>query len=353
MAAFRFSRTEESQVDPFNAGDPVLPGGEPEALAEADEPEGQVEYMAHGESGGTPHKPGDNYQAPTTRGHDYDAPSIDEPSRSARTRPRRSRTAPATPTAPESEVGKRTEKDRRVVTRVIVLLVILVSFGSSLASCVSSLVGSAVEGVGEAAENLGDALFDDGSEDWGGDDVEVNLPEQTAKELAAANALEERLDALLAGTGAGSLRDRIASYFERKTLEVDDYSASELGIDSEGLADFVLGKASVEAGYAYTYDDGTASAYAEVTSCDSSALFWELHDAYGEYLLDNDLWGRDDAMPTEEQRAHVEAMVEEVLAAYDETYGYTYSFELELSDGAWVVDERGLDDSLEAIFGLY
>ena len=58
-------------------------------------------------------------------------------------------------------------------------------------------------------------------------------------------------------------------------------------------------------------------------------------------------------MPTEEQRAHVEAMVEEVLAAYDETYGYTYSFELELSDGAWVVDERGLDDSLEAIFGLY
>ncbi len=67
-------------------------------------------------------------------------------------------TAAATLTAPESEVGKRAEKDRRVVTSVIVLLVILVSFGSSLASCVSSLVGSAVENVGEVAGSLGDAI---------------------------------------------------------------------------------------------------------------------------------------------------------------------------------------------------
>ena len=71
MAAFRFSRSDESQVDPFNAGEPEMPGGEPDFLAEDDEPE--VEYAAHGEPGGTPHKPEDNYQAPTTRSHDYDA----------------------------------------------------------------------------------------------------------------------------------------------------------------------------------------------------------------------------------------------------------------------------------------
>ena len=90
MAAFRFSRTEGSQVDPFKAGEPELPGGEPDALAGADEPEGQIEYAAHGEPGGTPHKPEDDYRAPNTRGHDYDAPSIDEPRRPRRTRARRS-----------------------------------------------------------------------------------------------------------------------------------------------------------------------------------------------------------------------------------------------------------------------
>ena len=84
MAAFRFSRSDESQVDPFNAGEPEMPGGEPDFLAEDDEPE--VEYAAHGEPGGTPHKPEDNYQAPVARGHDYDAPSIDEPRRTARRR---------------------------------------------------------------------------------------------------------------------------------------------------------------------------------------------------------------------------------------------------------------------------
>ena len=46
MSRFRFSSTPDSQVDPFNAGDPVMPGGEPEWLG--DEPE-DVGYAPHGE----------------------------------------------------------------------------------------------------------------------------------------------------------------------------------------------------------------------------------------------------------------------------------------------------------------
>lgn len=352
MSAFRLSRSYESTVDPFNAGEPELPGGEPEPLLEPEELGEQVEYAAHGDPSGTPHKPGDNYQAPTTRGHDYDAPSIDEPRHGkgdhtwAPWGPRPS--APAT-----GRVQQRTERDRRIVTRGIVILIILVSFGTSIVSCAASLVGRAVDGAGEVVGNLGDALFDNGTEGWGNADVEDYLPEQTADDLAAAGALEERLDALLANAESGPLHERIAAYFEGKCLEVDGYSASELGIDADALASLVLAGTSPETGYAYVYDDGTASAYANIASLDSSALFWEIHDTYGEYLLENALWGRDDTMPTEEQRAHVAALVDEVLATHDETHSYTYAFELELVDGAWVVDEGDLDGSLEMIFGLY
>ena len=81
MPRFRFMRADDSQVDPFNAGDPVMPGDEPWADDEPDPDEDAFEaenYEPHGEEGGTPHKAGDDYRAPTKRGRAYDAPSIDE-----------------------------------------------------------------------------------------------------------------------------------------------------------------------------------------------------------------------------------------------------------------------------------
>ena len=341
MAAFRFSRTEGSQVDPFNAGEPELPGGEPDALAGADEPEGQVEYAAHGEPGGTPHKPEDDYQAPNTRGHDYDAPSIDEPRRPRRTRARRS-------PAPSGEVQERTVRDRRVVTRVIVLIVLLLSFGSSLASCAIGLVGSAADGIGSAMEGLGAIFFEDDSYD--GDDY---VPEQDADDESAVAALEARLAELLADPASGELHDRVAAYLDEKMLTIEGYTAAELGLDADELATHVLEGLHAEASYAYAFDDGTASAYAEVTARSANELFWTLNDAFGEYLLDNDLWGRDAKMPDEAQREHIAAAAEQALASPGEPETYTYTFLLERAAGAWAVDEDDLDETLESILGLY
>ena len=76
MSAFRFSRPDESQVDPFNAGEPELPCDEPDLPGAAPEGPGAEgpDYAPHGEPGGQPHKIEDGYRAPTTRGHAYDAP---------------------------------------------------------------------------------------------------------------------------------------------------------------------------------------------------------------------------------------------------------------------------------------
>lgn len=350
MAVFRFSRSDESQMDPFNAGEPEMPGGEPDFLAEDDEPGPEVEYAAHGEAGGTPHKPEDNYQAPVTRGHDYDAPSIDEPRRTARGR----RRAPRHKADASGEVRQRTEKDRRLVTKVVIALVLLVSFGSSLVSCAVALVGSAVEGAGEAVESLGDVFFEDDGDDWASDDWEEYVPEQDADDKAAATALQTRLDELLADPGSGRLHDTVTAYLDAKTLDIEGYSAAELGLDAGALATFLLENMDAEVSYAYAFSDGTGSGYADVTSRSASELFWALDDAFGSYLIDNDLWGRGDGAPTDEHRAHVAAAAEDVLAGVGEdAETYTYTFELDLVDGTWVVDEQDLFDTLEMALALY
>ena len=348
MAAFRFSRSDESQVDPFNAGEPEMPGGEPDFLAEDDEPE--VEYTAHGEPGGTPHKPEDNYQAPVARGHDYDAPSIDEPRRTARRR----RGAPRRRADATGEVQQRTEKDRRLVTKVVIALVLIVSFGSSLVSCAASLVGGAVEGAGEAVESLGDVFFEDDGDDWASDDWEEYVPEQDADDEAAATALQARLDELLADPGSGRLHDTVTAYLDAKMLDIEGYSAAELGLDAGALATLLLENVDAKVSYAYAFSDGTASGYADVTSPGASELFWALDDAFGTYLIDNDLWGRGDGTPTDEHRAHVAAAAEDVLADLGEdAETYMYTFELDLVDDTWVVDEQDLFDTFEMALALY
>lgn len=350
MAAFRFSRSDESQVDPFNAGEPEMPGGEPDFLARDDEPEPEVEYAAHGEPGGTPHKPEDDYQAPVTRGHDYDAPSIDEP----RKAPRRRRRAPRAAAGAAGEVQRRTERDRRVVTRVIVALVLIVSFGSSLMSCAASLVGSAAEGAGEAVESLGSVFFEEDGDDWASDDWEEYVPEQDADDRAATAALQARLDELLADPGSGRLHDTVTAYLDAKMLDIEGYSAAELGLDAGALATSLLESMDAEVSYAYTFSDGTGSGYADVTSHSASELFWALDDAFGSYLFDNDLWGGGDGTPTDEHRAHVAAAANEVLADLGEdAETYMYTFELDLVDGTWVVDEQDLFDTLEMALSLY
>lgn len=347
MATLRFSRSDESPVDPFNAGEPDLPGGEPDSLVEPEEIDDQPEYAAHGDLSGTPHKPEDNYQAPTTRGHDYDAPSIDKPRRRPRQKPEPAVSADGKARS-KGGVQQRTEKDRRVVTRVIVVLIILLSFGSSLVSCAVNLVGSAVDGIGGALESLDGSLFESEDDTW----VDY-APEQDADDEAAAAALETRLTELFDGADSEALRDRVAAYLDEKMLTIEGYEASELGLDADELAAFVLEGMDAKVSFADAFGDGTASVHAEVTARSANELFWSLNDAFGEYLLDNNLWGQDMAMPDEAQREHIAAAAEKALANFGEPETSTYVFLLEHASGTWTVNEQYLDETIVSILGLY
>lgn len=419
MAALRFSRTDDSQVDPFNAGEPELPGGEPDLPSGDDgpwgreEPEGdggsgarrpRTRYAAHGEAGGEPHKPSDDYQAPTTAGQSYDAPSTDDPepaphagrrgrrgekngraekgarsadspagdknersrrSRASREqgtgtqRPRRRQPAPPGPGAmPDGapadapdDVTERTRRDQGIAGRVIVGIVLLATFGSWIVSCTASLAGDVVEGVGGVVDEVVEAVFEDDAEETGS-------PFGTAYEMddddrAAVAALGARLDDLLAQRDEGRLHEMVSDYFEGRVLDVDGYTTYQLGIDADRIARFVVEGTRAEADLAYAYSDGTASAYANITSYSAADLFTALEDAYSPYLFENGLWGWGDGAPTSRDRERVAEIVEDVLAGYDERHSSSYRFELELSDDEWVVNEEDLEETMEDALELY
>ena len=377
MAALRFSHADDSQVDPFNAGEPELPGGEPEDLAGQESAETGLEgdldaewhdapepdYAPHGNPSGTPHKPDDNYRPPTTRGHAYDAPSTDDPGTAARGRSRKQslgqELSDEMRTIAQRTIRKRTEKDRRAVTSVIVLLILVVSFGSSIVSCTAGLVDAAVENAGEAVEDLGATIFGDDAgagNDPDGFDWDSYVPEQDANDEAATAALAARLDELVATPDSGQLHDVVASYLDDKLESLVGYSAEELGIDSDAFATWAVGSVSYESEYSYAYEDGTASSYAKISAPDANEVVWAFNDATSDYRHDNGLWGSygdDSTLPTDEQRARLSATFDEVLADAEVQSPDSTSFDLELVDGAWAVDEQDLVDELDMVMDLY
>lgn len=439
MAALRFSRTDDSQVDPFNAGEPELPGGEPDLPSGDDGPWGREEpwaqgkpegddgwhgdggsgaqrprtrYAAHGEAGGEPHKPSDDYQAPTTTGQSYDAPSTDDPEpapragrrgrrgektdrderatrgekngrtekgarsansptgdkneRSRRSRaPReqgtgtqRTRRRQAAPPGPDAmpgdapdDVTERTRRDQGIAGRVIVGIVLLATFGSWIVSCTASLAGDVVDGVGGVVDDVVEAVFEDDAEGTGS--AFDTAYEMDDDDRAAVAALGARLDDLLAQRDEGRLHEMVSDYFEGRVLEVDGYATDQLGIDADRIARFVVEGTRAEADHAYAYGDGTASAYANITSYSAADLFTALEDAYSPYLFENGLWGWGDGAPTSRDRERVAEIVEDVLAGYDERRSSSYRFELELSDDEWAVDEEDLEETMEDALELY
>lgn len=362
MARFTFSSPDGDQVDPFNAGDPVMPGGEPEPL-DGDDPL-EAPYAPHGEPGGEPHKDDDNYQAPTTRPRDYDAPSTDAPPASgtagsaardigrqwqrALSKARGKRGGGPRPGGGRTEGAAR----RGTALRAIVILVFVASLLWSLMPLLASCVGSLVNDV-FLSEPEPDHTYS-----WSDVKDHANETEKDAQvepdAQAAADALDEALGAALSTPESGALHDQLASYFEGKLLDLDGRRASELGLDADAWASWVIRNTSYSVETAYVYGDGTASVYASILAPDANSFVWDLWDAYAYHLRDE---GVDDGDPlTDGQRAYVADAYADLLGDYEsdaEGDAMLWNFDAALVDDAWVVDAESLPAEFEIIYSLF
>ncbi|WP_455137682.1 hypothetical protein [Thermophilibacter sp.] len=335
MAAPRLRGRDGDQVDPFNAGEPELPWEEPDALdadgEKGDGPDGadegpRAEYAPHGTPGGSPHKCADDYQAPVARGGSYDAPSTDE-------------------AAPAPKGGRRRARERRPrgcsgygCAIAVVVVVLAISFGAL----------KLVELITESGGSLGSYVSDNS------DGTVVEPSDDTDR--AALDAADAALADLLADPASGELHDAVASYLDQRCTDRLGLTAAELGVDTDAWATLLLGEVSYRPDEAFTYDDGTGSAWVYLTCPSAYDAFSEFYDAVWPYLDDEGLfdWGEPVGETlTEAQRAEVARLLRqaqgvdvtgtEMLRSYDVTY----------QGGAWVVDEGQVTESLRSGLDIY
>ena len=348
MAGFRFSRNDDAQVDPFNAGEPALPWDDSSSIADDgevfDEENDEVEYAAHGEGpgAGVPHKPDDNYQAPTTRGHDYDAPSIDEPKKPAKKRPRRSRQSHAP--APDAPKAPETRSQSKLGNALAVIVTLIIAF---------SVIGSVMPLVSSCAMNV---FADNASDGTYSSSTQISLSydgdEWVDENDRAASAATERLDDLLAGSSSAELRERIAAHIDDMFVQAEGMSSDELGIDVEEWAAQVVSGTELGEVEAYAYpEDGEAHAYVDVAAPSVNNAFWEADEAVFEYLYQNELLGTPGALD-EKDRERISELFQEATDDIEPAELFL-SVNLELVDGEWMVDEESLDLFVQDAYGLY
>ena len=349
MAGFRFSRNDDPQVDPFNAGEPVLPWDDPSSLAGGgevfDEKDDEVAYSAHGDGpgAGVPHKPDDNYQAPTTRGHDYDAPSIDEPKRPAKKRPRRPRQnhapVPSAPTATGAPAQSKLGNALAVILTLIIAFSVIGSVMSLVSSCVMSVFANdATPGGSYSTSTQVSVSYRNG--EW------------VSEDDRAASAATARLEDLLAEPASSELHERIAAHLDDMFLETEGLSADELGIDVEEWATQAISGTTLGEVEAYAYlDDGEAHVYLDVTAPSVNDAFWEADEEIFEYIHESGLLGTGSA-PGEKDRERIAELFHDATDDLEPAELFL-SLNLELVDGEWVVDKESLDLFVQDAYGLY
>lgn len=356
MSALRLSRASESQVDPFNAGEPELPWDDPEPLEEGE----GVSYAPHGDPDGTPHKSDDNYQAPTTGGHSYDAPSTHEPRRRRRAARRaEAREAEVRGVEPrgleESPVSGTSRLAARL--RAVVAVVVTISILGSLASFAGALLSegdddpAAPSGLSDVSSTVSSVshLVSNGDDDGPAGDEDADA-------LAAREALGRRLEELLADPSGGEAHELLAGYLDDKLLSLTGYTCSELGVDPDAWATSTLERTSFSLDSAYVYGD-EATAYAYLSAPDANSFVWDFYGSVSSYLSDNGLWGDygygEVALPDEGQRAHLASAFDEALGRSEAGEGTLVSAYLTRGSDGWVVDEQDLASSLESALGAY
>ena len=361
MPRFTHSHVDDSQVDPFNAADPVMPGGEPEWLV--DEPE-DAGYAPHGEVGGEPHKDADNYQAPTTRGHDYDAPSIDEEPESPTTgswmrslgqqwqqamseaQGEKNR-APRPRRAPAPRGGSADPRREGVASglRLVVIAFIIVTVIANVVPTVVSCVGEIADGA--LSFEWGDESgydYEDVYEDYGtllGDDEGER----------AAEAMGARLEVLLADPAGGELHERLVSYLDERLLESLGRTSAELGIDGGAWATWFISNVSCGDIEAYAYEKGIAHAYFDIQTPLASSVLWETIDPISSYLAERGLTDPAIELGADDQRL-VSSIFQEELEGAQPLDRYC-SADLALVDGEWRLEGESLDEFFTDTFGMY
>ena len=324
----------DSQIDPFNAGEPELPWDMPETIAEPSDDQDEAP------------RPADGYESPVKQPDAYDAPDKRDEYASAKARNRRpSRRARAAD-------GKDSAARRRKFGCGTVILIFIII------DVVAALIGS----IPMCASGVFTELIDDGApEEWNSEFVDYD--DYDADELDEGQIeVEQQTRAELDGLGAADSRARaqIVERFSTTVQEYLGYTPEALGIDANAYADWALADLSytIESVYAFeAAGDGPdeGSAFFDVDHRDVTAFNNEFYTKAFEYLTAQGLTDSAVVLPNDAQRAELQALFAEVLGTHQDSRATSEMamFDFTRTEDRWQVTDESYRRAVEYLFSLY
>ncbi len=354
----RFWNREE-QVDPFNAGEPVLPWDDPSA-----------EHETEGENCAFSDEP---YDGPTKKRDRYDAPS-NRASKSKSSHKRSSSnsspvdnlqelfgevidsmtdegssggaSSPYEVEAPNAKSraankaakqGKKKKSTALTVIKWVFFAIILVNLIPILIGASSILIED-IFGPDEAYEYV----YDGPDESNFSDDEE---------EKACRDALNSAFDRAIMSDGPAY--PMLVQSLNESLLSSLGYTPEELGIDPNTYASWFLAYLDFDISSVYVYDDGTASAYFDTWGPKDYLVQSEAYDAIWDYLYGEGLLNGDGPTPlTPTQQAAVNDIFNQIMDEASTDDDSFLSVELEKVNGTWMIDEEEFAEELVLALGI-
>lgn len=343
----------DSNIDPFNAGEPVMP----EDTLQDDFSGDACSFANHSYS--APQKRPDSYRAPTddsptgAAGRDSNV-ATKRPSRPWRAafkaNSNKSNQKPRTADLTPSNSPKRAAR-RNKVAIVILALFILGTAGNLLDSALSDV---------SLPSSFGNALFtydEDSSSHSRADELDPTEPDE--EDRAVYDATDQALSNLQDNE---SVHKRICDDFSQELESSCGYSAEELGIDPSSYADKLLDSFTyqIDSVYAFTdFDDSSdnrGTAFFDYFVPDTYDFDETLHEELNDYLYDEGLTSTHGEL-TDAQKERVREIYNDALDEIEDddnesSYG-SLEFDYDHSSKTFSLKQKSLDELVEAAFNLY
>lgn len=218
-----------------------------------------------------------------------------------------------------------------------------------VANCGSMIITSIIGADVPLIEATGES-----DDDTGEDDAAKARDDAEAEDRAVSDAATARLDHLFDDPATGDL---IKRGLDRQLKTNFGYTANELGIDATAYEKWFLGTVDYRLNCAQAYGDGTGFAAFDVTSPDIYRMFNDFYTKTSDYVLSNRLYGTygPDGVAvalTDEQKAQMSAYFNEALSkAAVRDDGYLSAWLSKGNDGTWMVDDTSLRETLTYLVG--
>lgn len=367
----RFWNREE-QVDPFNAGEPVLPWDDPST---AHETEGENCAFSDDEPYDGPTKERDHYDAPSSRnaakaskrskaksgrkrkasgsapvdnlqelfGEVLDTMTEGESSTDAGSSPYEVEmpTAKSRAAARAEKAGK-TGKKKKSVALTTIKWIFFAIILTNLIPVFIGVVDILIEDI--FGPDIESEYSYDGPE-------EPDFSDDAAEEQACRDTLGAAFNQALMSEGLA--HPMLVQSLNESLLSSIGYTPEELGIDPNTYASWFLSNMTFNVSSVYVYDDGTASAYFDAWGPKDYLVQSEAYDSIWDYLYDEGLLNSDEMVSlTPEQQAAVQEIFDQVLNVSVTDNDSFLSVELEKVDGTWTIDEEEFAEELAQALGI-